>query len=396
MRVLFNSTPLYSHLTPTLPLAQGLQAAGHEVVFATGPESIAQVRAAGVSALTAGHTYAEALQRYNSVFPPESLADLSAGQRWEHIVEHGSIALVSAATAVDLVPFAQQWRPDLVIGNITAVAGMVAAALTGARHVMHAFGPPKTAEIANSRRRGLTRLYERWGVDPSRAWTDFEDPYLEIWPSALAAAPGQAGERRPLYPDSWPMRPESALPLPVVPPRPALLEGLPYDKTAYVTLGTTYNRAPGVFEGLFEALRDERVNVVATIGVDADPAAFGELPQHVRVAGFVPQSQILPHCDLVVCQAGAGTVLGALAHGLPLVMLPVASDHHDIARHVEAGGAGLVCAPGQESTDAVREALHRVGAEPAFRAAAAEVREQMFEMPDTAQVVARLEKLAAH
>jgi hypothetical protein len=34
-----------------------------------------------------------------------------------------------------------------------------------------------------------------------------------------------------------------------------------------------------------------------------------------------------------------------IGQGLHLVMLPVASDHHDIARHVEASGAGLVCAP---------------------------------------------------
>jgi UDP:flavonoid glycosyltransferase YjiC (YdhE family) len=392
MRVLFDSTPLYSHITPTLPLAEALQAAGHEVVFATGPESVAQVEDAGLTAFTAGHTYVEALARYNSAFPPESLAGLTAGQRWEHIVEHGSIALVSAAIAVDLVPFAQQWRPDLVIGNLTAVGGVVAAALTGATHVMHAFGPPKTAEIAESRRRGHVRLYERWGVDPRRARTDFDGPYLDIWPSALAA---DSEGQNLLYQDAWPMRPESALPLPVRPPRPALLEGLPYDRTAYVTLGTTYNRAPGVFAALFEALRDERVNVVATIGSDADPEAFGAVPQHVRVARFVPQLDILPHCDVVVCQAGAGTVLGTLAHGLPLVMLPVASDHHDIARHIEAGGAGLVCPPGEGRADALREALHRVGAEPAFRAAAEEVRRQMLEMPDTAQIVTRLEKLAA-
>ena len=391
MRVLFDSTPLYSHITPTLPLAEALQAAGHEVVFATGPESVAQVEDAGLTALTAGRTYAEALARYNWVFPPESLAGLTAEQRWEHIVEHGSIALVSAAIALDLVPFAQQWRPDLVVGNITAVGGMVAAALTGARHVMHSFGPPKSSAIAPSRRRAVARLYERWGVDPRHSRSDFDGPYLDIWPSALTA---HGEDQHPLYRDSWPMRPESALPLAAAPPRPALLEGLPYEKTAYVTLGTTYNRAPGAFEELFEVLHDERVNVVATVGTDADPEAFGELPGHVRVARFVPQLEILPHCDITICQAGAGTVLGALAHGLPLVMLPVASDHHDIGRHVQAGGAGLVCPPGQGRGQALREALHRVSTEPAFRAAAADVRRQMFEMPDTSQVVARLEKLA--
>lgn len=392
MRVLFNSTPLYSHLTPTLPLAAALHEAGHEVVFATGPESVAQVESAGLTALSAGRTYAESLARYDFTFPPESLAELSAEQRWEHIVEHGSIALVSAAIAVDLVPFAREWRPDLVIGNLTAVAGMVAAALTGATHVMHSFGPPKSAGIAESRRRGVTRLYERWGVDPARATPESDGPYLDFWPSALSAA--GAGAQPGLYLDPWPMRPDSALPLPVRPPRPALLEALPYERTAYVTLGTTYNRAPGVFEELFETLRDEQVNVVATIGADADPEVFGPLPQHVRVARFVPQLEILPHCDIVVCQAGGGTVLGALAHGLPLVMLPVASDHHDIARHVAASGAGLVCPPGADRARALREALHRVGTEPTFRTAAHEVRRQMLEMPDTEQIVVRLEKLA--
>ena len=53
-----------------------------------------------------------------------------------------------------------------------------------------------------------------------------------------------------------------------------------------------------------------------TVGPKADPAVVGAQPAHVRVEQYVPQTLVLPHCDVVVSHAGSGTVLAALAVGV--------------------------------------------------------------------------------
>lgn len=45
-----------------------------------------------------------------------------------------------------------------------------------------------------------------------------------------------------------------------------------------------------------------------------------------RVERFIPQAQLLPQCDLVVSHGGSGSVIGALAHGPPSVLLPMGVD----------------------------------------------------------------------
>ena len=44
---------------------------------------------------------------------------------------------------------------------------------------------------------------------------------------------------------------------------------------------------------------------------------------NVLVRPSVPQLELLPHLDAVVCHAGHNTVCEALAHGVPLVVAPI-------------------------------------------------------------------------
>ena len=58
---------------------------------------------------------------------------------------------------------------------------------------------------------------------------------------------------------------------------------------------------------------------------------LGSLPGNVHVSRVIPQSLLLPRCSAVVSHGGSGTLLAALAHGLPQVCLPQAADqlrHH--------------------------------------------------------------------
>jgi UDP:flavonoid glycosyltransferase YjiC (YdhE family) len=57
--------------------------------------------------------------------------------------------------------------------------------------------------------------------------------------------------------------------------------------------------------------------VVVTVGRDISREDFGRQPEHVHVEQLVPQSPLLPRTHLVVSHGGSGTVIAALAHGLP-------------------------------------------------------------------------------
>ena len=87
-------------------------------------------------------------------------------------------------------------------------------------------------------------------------------------------------------------------------------------------MGTVYNE-PELFRPLLDGL-DGHGSALVTVGRNVEPEALGPLPPRVRVERFVPQAHILPRSAAVVSHGGSGTTLGALAHGLPLVLVPQA------------------------------------------------------------------------
>jgi UDP:flavonoid glycosyltransferase YjiC (YdhE family) len=59
------------------------------------------------------------------------------------------------------------------------------------------------------------------------------------------------------------------------------------------------------------------------------------------VARFVPHSAVLPRARAVVCHAGAGITLKALAHGVPVCGVPFGRDQLEVARRLQRTGAGV-------------------------------------------------------
>ncbi|QEO09926.1 glycosyltransferase [Protaetiibacter larvae] len=116
--------------------------------------------------------------------------------------------------------------------------------------------------------------------------------------------------------------------------------------------------------------------IVTTGGVDLE-GELAPLP-NVEVRGRVPHAELLPHVDLVVGHGGHSTTLKTLAHGIPLLVLPMnpASDQRLIGGVVETAGLGRVLprtAPVERIRDTVRELL----ADDAVRAAAARTGERL-------------------
>jgi MGT family glycosyltransferase len=171
------------------------------------------------------------------------------------------------------------------------------------------------------------------------------------------------------------------------------LAGLP---TVYATLGTISNRFTPILQAILDGLRGEPVNLILTVGRDRDPAEFEVDPGdgRVHVERYIPQSLLLPHCDLVVSHAGSGTVKDTLSLGLPMVLIPIGADQPVNARRCEALGVARVIGPDSRTPEAIREAVKAVLGDPSYRQQAHAVRHEMLSLPGLDYAVGLLEGLA--
>jgi hypothetical protein len=98
------------------------------------------------------------------------------------------------------------------------------------------------------------------------------------------------------------------------------------------------------------------VDALVTVGPDGDPSAVGPLPDSVRVERFVSQGVLLPYVDAVSHHGGSGTMLGALSHGLPQLVLPRGADQFFNAQALVDSGTGCCLTPEENTPETVREA----------------------------------------
>lgn len=87
-----------------------------------------------------------------------------------------------------------------------------------------------------------------------------------------------------------------------------------------------------------EGLAGEEVDIVATVPAQ-DPGDFSG-PGNARVERFVPHGPILDRAACAVTHGGMGATQKALERGVPVCAVPFGRDQLEVARRVEAAGAG--------------------------------------------------------
>ncbi|MFE9747363.1 glycosyltransferase [Saccharothrix saharensis] len=370
MRVLFTFIGGIGHFRPLVPLASAVVAAGHTVAVAAAPDRHEAVEAAGFAAVAVGPGRAERA-RVGPLLVPDRERD--ALELRDGFVRRG------AAERVPLyLDLFTRWRPDVVVCEEVDFGSVLAAEKLGLPHAnaqVIASGsfvrPDVVGEALGELRAGL-------GLPP--------DPDLVMLRRHLVISPFPPSFRDPAHPlpgTAFPIRP------PVGP------LGRSDRPTVYFTLGTEFNTESGdLFARVLAGLGDLPVDVVATVGKHVDPATFGPQRPGVRVERFIPQDTVLPHCDLVVSHGGSGSVIGALAHGLPTVLLPMGADQPQNAEQCVRLGVGRELDPVAATPHDVRTAVAEVLADPGYRQAARRVREEMLDLPEPARAVPLLERLA--
>lgn len=137
-------------------------------------------------------------------------------------------------------------------------------------------------------------------------------------------------------------------------------------------------------------MADEPVEVVATVSNLYQPSALGPQPSNVHVEQWLPLAPLLPLCDVVVCHAGSGTTLAALAAGVPLVLVPQGADQHVNAAACERRGVARVLREAV-TPPAVRDAvMAMIPTGSRERMAARDVAAEIAAMPSATEVAGRL------
>ena len=208
--------------------------------------------------------------------------------------------------------------------------------------VNHSFGAMIPLARAERAEESWRRCGEATGSSPTRT-------------RAPSAGSSSTSRRRASPGSSRSARSSGCGPCPTPPGRsPAWLDELERP-LVYVTMGTVCNR-PELFRPLLDGL-DGAFSALVTTGRERRPGgARPGLPPRVRVERFVPQADVLRRAAAVVSHGGSGTTLGALAHGLPLVLVPQAADQFDNAARAVAAGAAIVLRPDEVTAESVRAA----------------------------------------
>lgn len=369
MRVLFSSTSGYGHVFPMLPLARAFRDAGHDVLWATSAQSTHLVAGAGLDTASAGLT-GSALS--DAVGPLRArVAEIAPPERAAFMFPHMFGALLTPPMAADLLPLAQEWRPDVLVHEHGELASPLVGAVLEIPSVTHSFGGAIPADILTAAAEAVAPLWAANGQEPDPYAGCFTALYLDICPTSVQSVPiDHIGSVQPLRPVSEVLRQAAIEEPPLV----------------YLTLGTVQNRAP-ILPTVAAALGELAVKVLVTVGPDGDPDALAALPANVQVERWVDQDAVLARCSVVVSHAGSGTFLGALAVGRPQLCLPLAADQFRNAAGGARSGAALVLAPEQVTAHAVTEAVTRLLADDGFRQRARVVAAEMADMPSPAEVV---------
>lgn len=395
-RFLFVVPPLAGHIFPTLAVGRELTDRGHLVAWAGHAETVGPLLGPGarlipVAAELDGPMLAQLRLRSLELRGVAAFRSL-----WADFLIPLAVSMVPGVAAA-----ADEFRPDVVVADQQAFAGGLVARRRG---LPWATSATTSAELTDQfatmpalggwARQCLADLQRDMGV-PDPVDLRFSEHLVLAFTTAALVGPvcefpghyvfvgPSIGERpgAPDFPWSW------------------LHRNHPHGNHPHgnrqrvlVSLGTV-NPAAGrrFFATVVAAVASlaDRLQVILI----AAPDLIDPPPEHVLVREFVPQLELLPFLDAVVCHGGHNTVCETLAHGVPLVVAPIRDDQPVIAGQVTDAGAGIRVHFGRVGATELRNAITTVLNNPSYRSAARRVQASFASAGGAAAAADHLEKL---
>ncbi|MGC5076117.1 glycosyltransferase [Agrococcus sp. DT81.2] len=364
-------SPSVGHLYPFVGVLLELQARGHRIHFRTLKREVPRMRELGfeVDAIDPRLERVE-LDDWRSRPLREGL--LSMVDTLARRAELGAPDLQSLIDAVD---------PDLVITDINAWGGAVAAEASGLPWVaMSPYSPfvrssglpppgPGFRPDPSSRGRLRDATVRRLVLDPAerlmvRRRNDLRARLAGLPPLASAdelfrrpdvtlVATAEPLEYRH---DDWAPDLQLVGDTSWEPPTPMPTWFDEIDgPIVLVTTSSEFQRDSAIVCTAFEALADEPVTVIATMPAGIQPGI--RVPANGRLVEFLPHRPVLDRAVCAITHGGMGVTQKALARGVPVVTVPWGRDQFEVAARVEHAGAGVRVARSALSPQRLRDAV---------------------------------------
>ncbi|WP_110518020.1 glycosyltransferase [Herpetosiphon llansteffanensis] len=393
MRALFVLNPGIGHLNPMLPVAQVLQEAGHDVAFAVSAKMLPSIVAKGFNGFPAGLEWlsSEMAQTFPEIF------ELPFAEQGQAIL--GSIFADAAAHAMvaDLLNLGKTWQPDIIVRNDFEFGSCVAAELLGIPQATISISYFLSANALESLiGEELAYLRSTYGLAPYPTM-DMLYPALYLAFAPPSFQPKEIPTMESLRPLRFTRFSDGEL--------PAWVAQLPDRPTVYASMSSVFD-TPTIFPMILEALRDEPINLILTVGTKQDPAQFGPQPANVYIEQYIPQALLFPHCDLFITHCPFATIMSAISHGMPLLMIPVAGEEPAGAmRAAELGLGKVLRLPNQPkeffdqwvpefSVESIRASVRELLQSPRYRSNAQRFQAEIRELPGPERVIELLTNVA--
>jgi UDP:flavonoid glycosyltransferase YjiC (YdhE family) len=399
MRVLFTTRGSSGHVGPLAPFAQACLRAGHDVLVSCQRQFGDNVERLGLPLAPVDEPSRDEWMPLMGGF-----AELDMDSAHRVMVGEFFAGLDVRAELPALGALIETWRPDAIVRESWE------------------FGSELLAE-----RDEIPMLRVGLGLAGTEAeTTELAAPALDKARAELGLALDPAGERLAATPYMTMMPAELEDPATAVPAQtrrfrfevdPGANE-LPdwwpgnEDPLVYLTFGSVAAGAhlpyyPALYRAAIEALAPLPIRILLTVGdAEREIAELGKVPSNVHVETWVPHDDAARLADVIICHGGFGSTLGALAHGTPLVVLPLFSnDQWANGEALARTGAGITVAddaserkvldlPGPTTIGELAGAVTSILEDPTYRREAVRVADAMRALPPVDESVRFIEEIA--
>jgi MGT family glycosyltransferase len=295
----FVSAPIASHLNPVLPIASALIRRGHRVSYAVCDPFAARVEQLGAEVI-----------KYRF------------GALTFRVLQEDSFCTLATRTLAAVMPFYEKHTPDLIVYDLTALAGRVLAhrfqvpavkttphfAFTGATLATQICDPMRAGVLESSA--GADRFLQRHGIFTDGFIFHRErlnihmmpreyEPCDEAIDETCLYAGRCAGEQTAF--GNWSRGDRDGKPV------------------VLVATSRSYAQGPAYFRMCLDAFAGMPWHVVLSVDGDANAAALLPLPENAEIVQNTSHTRILPRASLLAFMGGMTTANEAAYHGVPWV-----------------------------------------------------------------------------
>jgi zeaxanthin glucosyltransferase len=239
--------------------------------------------------------------------------------------------------------------------------------------IRNAFGYAVIRSVLGPVRKSVNAQRVQWGLEPC---AHFPDDLYAARPQISQLPPSLEYPRKQLPADfhfvgplhNLKTRPHSDFPWEKLDGRPIL----------YASMGTLMNQLDGVFRTILKASENLDVQLVLTLGGGKlDPASFSGVKGNPVIVKYAPQLEILKLASVCITAGGLNTINEALAHGVPLVAIPITNDEPAAAARIEWSGVGKSVHIKRLTVARLRAVLEQVLVDPAYRENARRIQKEI-------------------